>query len=90
MKRFILAAALLAGFFAFSATEASAVVCASGVYRVGCAGPHGAVVGHRGYYGGVYRGGVYQGGVYRRGVYPGAVYRGGVYRRRGVGVYRRY
>src|SRR4029077_1284398 len=49
MKRFILSAALLGGFFAFTATEASAVVCARGVYRAGCAGPHGAVVGHRGY-----------------------------------------
>ena len=33
MKRFILTAALLGSFFAFSATEASAVVCARGVYR---------------------------------------------------------
>ena len=57
MKRFILTAALLGSFFAFSATEASAVVCARGVYRAGCAGPRGAVVGRRGYYrGGVYRG----------------------------------
>jgi hypothetical protein len=66
MKRFILAAALVGGFFAFSATEAGAVVCARGVYRAGCAGPRGAVVGHRGY---AYRGGVYRRGgvgVYRR------------------------
>jgi hypothetical protein len=75
MKRFILTAALLGGFFAFTATEASAFVCARGVYRAGCAGPRGAVVGHRGYYGGVYRGGAYRGGVYHRG---------------GVRVYRRY
>ena len=27
--------------------EANAVVCARGVYRAGCAGPHGAVVAHR-------------------------------------------
>jgi hypothetical protein len=27
--------------------EANAVVCAKGVYRAGCAGPHGAVVAHR-------------------------------------------
>jgi hypothetical protein len=80
MKRFILTAALLGGFFAFTATEASAFVCARGVYRAGCVGPRGAVVGHRGYYGGVYRGGVYRGGVYR----------GGVYHRGGVRVYRRY
>ena len=75
MKRFILTAALLGSFFAFTATEASAFVCARGVYRAGCVGPRGAVVGHRGYYGGVYRGGVYRGGVYHRG---------------GVRVYRRY
>ena len=85
MKRFILTAALLGEFVALTATEAGAVVCARGVYRAGCAGPNGAVVGHRGYYGGVYRGGVYRGGVYR-----GGVYRGGVYHRGGVGVYRRY
>ncbi|WOJ89172.1 hypothetical protein RZS28_15390 [Methylocapsa polymorpha] len=30
-----------------SASDANAVVCARGVYRAGCAGPHGAVVGHR-------------------------------------------
>jgi hypothetical protein len=30
-----------------SVPEASAVVCARGVYRAGCAGPHGAVVAHR-------------------------------------------
>jgi hypothetical protein len=28
--------------------EANAVVCARGVYRAGCAGPHGAVVAPRG------------------------------------------
>ena len=72
MKRFILTAASLGSFFAFTATEASAFVCARGVVR---AVRRGAVVGHRGYYGGVYRGGVYRGGVYHRG---------------GVRVYRRY
>jgi hypothetical protein len=67
MKRLILATALIGGFFVFSATEASAVVCARGVYRAGCVGPRGAVGVHRGYYGGrVYRGGVYRRGVYRR------------------------
>jgi hypothetical protein len=50
MKRIILTAALLGGFFALSASEAGAVVCARGVYRAGCAGPRGAVVTHRGYY----------------------------------------
>ncbi|WP_441471084.1 hypothetical protein [Bosea sp. RAF48] len=32
---------------AFSPTEASAVVCARGVVRAGCAGPNGAVVARR-------------------------------------------
>jgi len=32
-------ATMLVGF-----TQANAVVCARGVYRAGCAGPHGAVV----------------------------------------------
>ena len=31
-----------------SVPEATAVVCARGVYRAGCAGPRGAVVVHRG------------------------------------------
>jgi len=63
MKQFILALALIGGFVALSASDANAVVCARGVYRAGCAGPHGAVVAHRG----VYRGGVYRGAtVYRR------------------------
>ena len=41
------------GLFALliSITDASAVVCAKGVYRAGCAGPNGAVVAHRGYRG---------------------------------------
>ncbi|SDR63846.1 hypothetical protein SAMN05519103_09099 [Rhizobiales bacterium GAS113] len=39
---------LLAGLIAFSSTEASAVVCAKGVVRAGCAGPRGAAVVHRG------------------------------------------
>ena len=34
-----------------SITDASAVVCAKGVYRAGCAGPRGAVVAHRTYRG---------------------------------------
>jgi len=41
-----------------SITDASAVVCARGVYRAGCAGPRGAVVAHRGPYGHVYARGV--------------------------------
>jgi hypothetical protein len=50
MKRIILTAALLGGFFALSASEAGAVVGARGVCRAGRAGPRGAVVTHRGYY----------------------------------------
>jgi hypothetical protein len=34
-----------------TATDANAVVCAKGVHRAGCAGPHGAVVAHRTYRG---------------------------------------
>jgi hypothetical protein len=41
-----------------SITDASAVVCARGVYRAGCVGPRGAVVAHRGYYGRLYARGV--------------------------------
>jgi hypothetical protein len=77
MKRFILTAAILGSFFALSGSEADAFVCARGVYRAGCAGPHGAVVGHRGYYGGVYRG-----GYYRRGYYGHPYHRGVVIYRR--------
>ena len=40
------AVALLAVFICY-VPEADAVVCARGVYRAGCAGPNGAVVGHR-------------------------------------------
>jgi hypothetical protein len=43
MKRALLVLSLLGGFVALSATEASAVVCARGVYRAGCVGPYGAV-----------------------------------------------
>jgi hypothetical protein len=49
---------LLGGFIALSTVDASAYVCARGVYRAGCVGPRGAVVVrhpyHR-YYGRVYR-----------------------------------
>jgi hypothetical protein len=47
MKLFLIAAALLGGTFALSATDASAAACARGVYRAGCAGPRGAVVAPR-------------------------------------------
>jgi hypothetical protein len=39
MKRFILTAALLGGFFAFSATETSAIVCARGYIVRGVSAP---------------------------------------------------
>jgi hypothetical protein len=71
----VAAFAALVGVFISFVPQADAIVCARGVYRAGCAGAHGAVVGHGGY------GGVYRGGVYRGGVYHGGVYRGGVYRR---------
>jgi hypothetical protein len=40
---------LVVGLLAASIPEANAVVCARGVYRAGCAGPHGAAVAHRPY-----------------------------------------
>jgi hypothetical protein len=52
MRLFVLVALTVAGFAAtmtYNTTEASAVVCARGVVRAGCAGPNGAaVVGSRG------------------------------------------
>ena len=62
-------AMLALGLMAALPVEANAVVCARGVYRAGCAGPHGAVGVHRGY---GYHGGA---AVVRRGGYG---YRGGV------------
>ena len=47
MKPFLIAATLLGGAFTLGATDASAAVCARGVYRAGCAGPRGAVVAPR-------------------------------------------
>jgi hypothetical protein len=47
MRPFLIAATLLGGTFALSATEASAAVCARGVSRGGCAVPRGAVVAPR-------------------------------------------
>ncbi len=47
MRLFILAAAAALSFTAvmtFESSTASAVVCADGVVRAGCAGPRGAVV----------------------------------------------
>ena len=53
MNKFALFGLILAGSVSLLATEASAVVCAKGVYRAGCVGPSGAVVGRATYRGGV-------------------------------------
>jgi hypothetical protein len=42
---------LVLGLLAVQVSEANAVVCAAGRYHAGCAGPRGAVVGHRPVYG---------------------------------------
>ncbi len=42
MKHAILSLLLVGGFLALSSMEASAVVCARGVYRAGCVGTVGA------------------------------------------------
>jgi hypothetical protein len=47
MKMFLITATLLGATITLSATDASAAVCARGVYRAGCAGPRGAVVARR-------------------------------------------
>jgi hypothetical protein len=43
MKKLVLGL-LAVGMFAAEIPAANAVVCARGVYRAGCAGPHGAAV----------------------------------------------
>lgn len=43
MKKTLIFAAILASVFS-AVPEANAVVCARGVVRAGCAGPHGAAV----------------------------------------------
>jgi hypothetical protein len=50
MRLFAIAALTVATFVStmlVGHTQANAVVCARGVYRAGCVGPHGAVVVHR-------------------------------------------
>ena len=47
MKYVLLTLGFIASFYLFIPTDANAVVCAKGVYRAGCAGPHGAVVATR-------------------------------------------
>jgi len=49
MKHVIVSLLLLAGFTALSTLEASAVVCARGVYRAGCVAAGGAAVVRRPY-----------------------------------------
>jgi len=47
MRQLLLAASVMAAFvgtMTLATTDANAVVCARGVYRAGCAGPHGAAV----------------------------------------------
>ena len=57
MKNAIVAVLLLGGFMLLSTIDASAYVCARGVYRAGCVGPRGGVVVRDPYhpYGRVYR-----------------------------------
>ena len=45
--KIIASSLLVLGLLAVQVSEANAVVCARGVYRAGCAGPHGAAVAHR-------------------------------------------
>jgi hypothetical protein len=70
MKRMIIYLLLLGGFTALSTMEASAFVCARGVYRAGCVGAGGGAVVRGPVYGAaVVRGPVYgRVGVARRGV----------------------
>ena len=51
MMKTVVSALLALGLLAGSVAEANAVVCARGVYRAGCAGPHGAVATTRPAYG---------------------------------------
>jgi hypothetical protein len=44
MKHLMISLLLAGSFIALNTMEASAVVCARGVYRAGCVGPRGAVV----------------------------------------------
>lgn len=85
MKYILVCFGLLTSAAALAPTDASAMVCARGVYRAGCVGPNGAVAVRRGVYGprvGMYgpRVGMYGRGV--RGVaFRGGGFRGGGFRR---------
>jgi hypothetical protein len=46
MKTIVVSSLLALGLLA-QVSEANAVVCAAGAFHAGCAGPRGAVVGHR-------------------------------------------
>jgi hypothetical protein len=46
MKHLIIPLLLIGGFVALTTTEASAVVCAAGVYRAGCIAARPVVVAH--------------------------------------------
>ncbi len=48
MRKIILLSFALGAGVATYATEASAVMCAKGVYNAACVGPRGAIAGHRG------------------------------------------
>ncbi len=50
MRKFILLTFALGAGILTNATEASAVMCAKGVYNAACVGPRGAAMGHRGTY----------------------------------------
>ena len=50
MNKLILLAFALGAWITTYATESSAVMCAKGVYRAGCVGPHGAIAGHSAMY----------------------------------------
>lgn len=81
MKHFLVSLGVFAGPMALVPMEASAVVCARGLYRAGCVGPNGAVAVRRGVYGprvGMY-GGAARVGMYGRGV-RGVAFRGGGFR----------
>jgi hypothetical protein len=55
LGRAILLSAAIAALIGFDILPANAVVCAAGVYRAGCVGPHGAAVVRRpAYYAPVY------------------------------------
>jgi hypothetical protein len=51
MRRTLILLSLFGAMMALTASEASALVCARGVYRAGCIGPRGVVGVRRGIYG---------------------------------------